>query len=118
MFPYLLTTRAAWSPWRQMFATRPSLRSVMISHGNKAKKIWATEYGAPTGGDRAVSGARQAPSRRPTGSGAATAGLDRFKSSIRDRGAVTWHTTCGLVREDYSAKASYTAYRTIANAAR
>jgi hypothetical protein len=39
-----------WSPWYQMYGTAPSLRSLMIAHGDGAKKIWATEFGAPTNG--------------------------------------------------------------------
>jgi hypothetical protein len=120
MFPYLPSTKAAWSPWRQMFATRPSLRSVMVRHGNRRKKIWATEYGAPTGGDRAVTQERQA--RILTTGYRLWAGYrwagPLFWFSIRDRGPVSWHTTCGLVREDYAAKAAYAAYRALASAAR
>jgi polysaccharide biosynthesis protein PslG len=33
------------SGWAQMFANTPSLRSMMDSHGDVAKKLWATEYG-------------------------------------------------------------------------
>jgi hypothetical protein len=40
----------AWSAWYQMYGTRPSLRSLMVSHGDGSKKIWATEFGAPTDG--------------------------------------------------------------------
>jgi hypothetical protein len=39
-----------WSPWYQMYGTAPSLRSLMIAHGDGAKRIWATEFGAPTYG--------------------------------------------------------------------
>ncbi len=35
--------------WFEMDQTRPSLRSLMIAHGDGAKKIWITEFGAPTG---------------------------------------------------------------------
>jgi hypothetical protein len=42
--------RAAWSAWYQMYGTSPSLRGVMIANGDADKKIWATEYGAPTSG--------------------------------------------------------------------
>ncbi len=42
--------RHAWSGWYQMYGTRRSLRSLMIAHGDGAKRIWATEFGAPTGG--------------------------------------------------------------------
>jgi hypothetical protein len=40
----------SWSAWYQMYGTSPSLRSVMVANGDRAKKIWATEYGAPTDG--------------------------------------------------------------------
>jgi len=39
----------AWSAWSQMSETTPSARSVMIANGDGAKKIWLTEFGAPTG---------------------------------------------------------------------
>jgi hypothetical protein len=40
----------SWSAWYQMYGTSPSLRSVMGAHGDGSKKIWATEFGAPTNG--------------------------------------------------------------------
>lgn len=48
------------SGWSQMDRTRPSLRSVMMSNGNGSKRIWATEYGAPTSGSDRVTDAEQA----------------------------------------------------------
>src|SRR5205807_7558207 len=50
----------AWSAWYQMYGTSPSLRSTMIANGDGAKKIWPTEFGAPTEGPGAVSEATQA----------------------------------------------------------
>jgi hypothetical protein len=35
--------------WVEMDQTKPSMRSLMIAHGDAAKKIWITEFGAPTG---------------------------------------------------------------------
>lgn len=35
--------------WSQMSETNPSVRSIMSAHGDSAKKIWITEFGAPTG---------------------------------------------------------------------
>jgi polysaccharide biosynthesis protein PslG len=35
--------------WGEMDQTSPSLRSLMTEHGDGAKKIWITEFGAPTG---------------------------------------------------------------------
>jgi polysaccharide biosynthesis protein PslG len=43
------------SAWSQMDETSPSLRSIMAENGDSAKKIWITEYGAPTIGPSAVS---------------------------------------------------------------
>ena len=39
----------AQGKWGEMDQTSPSLRSLMIAHGDAAKKIWITEFGAPTG---------------------------------------------------------------------
>ena len=36
--------------WQQMSKTNPSLRSIMIANGDGDKKIWITEFGAPTDG--------------------------------------------------------------------
>ena len=36
--------------WNQMADPQNSLRHVMLANGDQAKKIWITEYGAPTGG--------------------------------------------------------------------
>jgi hypothetical protein len=39
-----------WSGWYQTYGARPSLRSIMVAHGDGGKRIWATEFGAPTYG--------------------------------------------------------------------
>ena len=36
--------------WSEMSTTANSLRATMVANGDGAKKIWITEYGAPTGG--------------------------------------------------------------------
>jgi hypothetical protein len=41
--------------WSEMSATSPSLRSVMVANADASKKIWITEYGAPTDGPTASS---------------------------------------------------------------
>jgi hypothetical protein len=48
-FPYLPSSEYEHA-WNQMFKTNPSLRSIMIKNGDEDKKIWLTEFGAPTGG--------------------------------------------------------------------
>ena len=49
-FPVLPSYAQKWNAWQQMADTQPSIRSIMLAHGDGEKKIWATEYGAPTGG--------------------------------------------------------------------
>jgi hypothetical protein len=49
----------AGSAWSQMSQTSPSLRSIMTENGDSAKKIWITEYGAPTSGSSSVGEAAQ-----------------------------------------------------------
>jgi polysaccharide biosynthesis protein PslG len=44
----------AGSAWSQMSQTSPSLRSIMTANGDSAKRIWITEYGAPTSGSSSV----------------------------------------------------------------
>ena len=39
-----------WSAWYIMDESTPSLRSVIVGKGDSGKKIWATEWGYPTGG--------------------------------------------------------------------
>src|SRR5262249_22897428 len=41
---------APWNAWAQIATTTPSLESVLASYGVSGKKIWLTEYGAPTNG--------------------------------------------------------------------
>jgi hypothetical protein len=41
--------------WNQMASSKHSFRSLMVDHGDTAKKIWITEFGAPTGGPGPVS---------------------------------------------------------------
>src|SRR5205085_3279410 len=36
------------SGWQQLATTTPSIRSVMIANGDATKRIWVTEFGAPT----------------------------------------------------------------------
>jgi polysaccharide biosynthesis protein PslG len=59
-FPALPDTPAPLSGWSQMNEVSPSLRSVMISHGDADKPIWITEFGAPSGGPAGIGQIRQA----------------------------------------------------------
>lgn len=49
-FPAMPSDAYQWNAWQQMENTSPSLRSVMMQNGDTDKKIWITEYGAPTDG--------------------------------------------------------------------
>ena len=108
-----------WSAWSQMSATTPSARSVMRANGDGRKRIWATEWGAPTGSSgESVTEAGQA--------GLVATGLRRLRSlpwagpsflySYRDTGtnASDRLQNFGIVRRDWSAKPAYTAFRRMA----
>ena len=49
-FPFTPGNVMLGSAWSEMSQTSPSLRSLMAAHGDGGKKIWITEYGAPTNG--------------------------------------------------------------------
>ena len=53
-FP-LSPTNSADHAWNQMVAADKSLRQLMVSNGDSDKKMWITEFGAPTGGPGAIS---------------------------------------------------------------
>jgi hypothetical protein len=107
----------AWSPWYQMYGTAPSLRSLMIAHGDGAKKIWATEFGAPTSGPsgsyvseavqasmvtRAISEWRTYPWAGP---------LFFFQGRDLYPNADSRENFFGLLRYDFSPKPAYAAYQ-------
>ena len=109
----------SWSAWSQMALTAPSARSIMIVNGDRRKKIWATEWGAPTGtSSKSVTDAKQAK--------LITNGFRRLKSSpwagpaflysYRDKGTNPSDSeqNFGIVRYDWSRKPAYSAYRSLA----
>ena len=49
-FPVPPAYSASWNAWQQMANTSPSIESILVAHGAASKKIWITEYGAPTNG--------------------------------------------------------------------
>jgi hypothetical protein len=56
-WPYGISAVGDWNQWSSM----PKTYDIMVANGDGAKKIWATEYGAPTGtNSRSVSEADQA----------------------------------------------------------
>jgi hypothetical protein len=58
-YPALPDSYRSWSGWSQMGQTRPSIRSVMTSHGDSRKQVWITEVGAPSSGPDGVGQAAQ-----------------------------------------------------------
>jgi polysaccharide biosynthesis protein PslG len=61
-FPATPDGYETWSGWSQMSETSPSVRSVMASYGDSGKKIWITEYGAPSSGPDGIGQAAQSAS--------------------------------------------------------
>ena len=146
-YPYLPTKVASWNAWQQMFTSfasvgQPdSLRSLMVANGDSAKKIWATEYGAPTGGDTNGDGVINCDN-----DGVLTTGEDNCLTEAQQAvmvstaytqwrtytwaGPLFWYAyqdlntgtnnienNFGLVRSDGTQKPAYTAYVTAATAA-
>jgi hypothetical protein len=110
-----------WSGWSQMTETSPSARSVMTAAGDGAKKIWATEFGWPTGNStRAVSETTQAQmvtdsyAKLKTYSWAGPA----FFYSGRDGGTdlLNIEDNFGIIHNNWSLKPSYAAYQAAAAA--
>jgi len=130
-YPYLPTFRSLGNAWLQLGKAAYNLHDTMVSHGDAYKKIWITEYGAPTAG----------PGRMATlGSTNAEAGSDHisedlqatmattavglYKESASWMGPMFWHSyqdnaatatsveqAFGLVRYDGSHKPAYDAFR-------
>ena len=56
-YPAMPTGTEEWNTFFRMHV----LRQIMVAHGDRASRMWLTEYGAPTGtGDEAVSASTQA----------------------------------------------------------
>jgi polysaccharide biosynthesis protein PslG len=115
--------RGSWSAWHQMYGTSPSLRSVMLANGDGEKKIWATEFGAPTNGP-----SESYPVSEATQADMITTAYSKWKTyewagplfvyQHRDHGSnsSTEQDFFGLLRQDFSRKPAYAAYqRAVAN---
>ena len=107
------------SAWSQLATTTPSARSLMVANGDRAKRIWGTEFGAPSGvGSGAITEHAQA--------SLVTAGYDAWRKfawegplflySYRNTGSTLGdrEQNFGLVRFDFSHKPSWGAYRAVA----
>jgi hypothetical protein len=106
------------SAWSQLVETPTSARSVMTAHGDESKQIWATEYGAPTFAGGITEDAQAQLVR---------SAYERW-DSWRWAGPLFWYSArdaamdprdreahFGLVRRDFSPKASFAAYRALAS---
>jgi hypothetical protein len=109
-FPAEPGTADEWSAWQQMVGASPSLRSIMAEHGDAAKQLWATEWGAKIG---SVSEEGQASAlRRAYGLfGSYKWSGPLFAYSYRDVDSF------GLVRGDWSRRPAWYAYRAAATSA-
>ena len=103
------------------FYRLPLLHDLMVANGDVAKKVWGTEYGAPTSGAGAVSETTQA---EIIGEAyAAFAGWSwtgpLLWYSYRDQGTnpVDREDNFGLVRHDFSPKAASAAFAAVMAAA-
>jgi polysaccharide biosynthesis protein PslG len=111
-FPAYPGDPQGWSAWYQMYGTSPSLRSVMTANGDASKKIWGTEWGAPSQGPYGVGETTQADMltrayqlwRGYTWSG------PLFYYNHRD-GGMDPSDYFGLMRQDFTPKPAYTAYQ-------
>jgi polysaccharide biosynthesis protein PslG len=110
--------------WYQIYGSKPNIRDTMKAHGDGAKKVWGTEYGPPTAGSPgSVSEATQA--QWVTKAYSLWSSYDwagpLFWYADRDQlplGASgdAWNYY-GLLREDFSPKPAWSAYRAAALAA-
>jgi hypothetical protein len=111
------------SGWSQMVDTSPSIRSIMSANGDGNKRIWGTEFGAPTSGTPGAMTEREV-ARLVTDSykvfGSYSWSGPLFWYSLRDLGASgsDRENFFGLLRHDFSPKPSYTAYQQAAAAQR
>ncbi|MCV6978957.1 cellulase family glycosylhydrolase [Mycolicibacterium pulveris] len=101
--------------WRAPLEQLIEIRQLMIDNGDKALKIWATEYGLPTFGDNAVTEEHQAEfiedflnawKNLKDADGTSYAGPS-FIYTLRDRlvnGVLTPNTSFGIFNVDWTAK--------------
>lgn len=100
--------------WFQMCCGAPSIRSTMDANGDAGKRIWGTEFGAPTA---RVSPAEQAGQIREAYTvwrSYAWAGV-LFAYTLRDNTGFSGDTY-GLLRADWRRKPAFAAYEDVAGA--
>jgi polysaccharide biosynthesis protein PslG len=113
-FPYGVDRVAEWN----QFQTMPETYDVMVRHGDAAKQIWATEFGAPTGtAEAAVTATEQAAMVRAAWAkwtGWAFTG-PMFWYALRDVGTdeADVEDNFGLVHLDFSPKPAAEVFREV-----
>ena len=123
-WPAFPGARHAWSAWYQLYGTRSSLRSVMRRHGDRGKRIWATEFGAPTWGPAGSFVSIDTQARMVTRAYRLWASYrwagPLFMFSGRDLGndASTDEDWYGLLSLTYGVKPSFNAYYDVSRALR
>jgi hypothetical protein len=134
-FPVPPSEGASWSAWSKMSSTATSMVSILKGCGAGGKRLWATEYGAPTGGPGLAATATDykigagpdhvdegAQARMATESVSEAAGDPNIAAlywyTYKDRGTSkdTIENFFGLRRADGSAKPAWDAYRTAVRA--
>ena len=112
-FPYGITAVGDWNQWQSM----PKTEQILVDHGDGAKKIWATEFGAPTNGPAGSNYVSES-----TQADMLTKAYSLF-ASYSWSGPLFWYSErdlssdpnsndySGIVRSDFSQKPSYTAYK-------
>ena len=105
------------SAWSQLAETGTNVRSIMVAHGDGAKRVWGTEYGAPTLPGGVSDGAqaelvKQAYERWQAWSWSGPL----FWYSARDAGAnpSDREDHFGLVQRDFSPKPGFATYQRLA----
>ncbi|GAC1587887.1 MAG: hypothetical protein NVS3B21_03180 [Acidimicrobiales bacterium] len=111
-YPYGPAAVGPWNQWQSL----PATQQVLAKHGDGAKKIWGTEYGAPTGTNAAA----------VTETAQATTFVQAYGDwiALPFTGPLFWYahrdsgtdladteSNFGLLRNDWSPKPAYGAFR-------
>ncbi len=111
-WPLPPTSPEGWQGWRMIESNGDNLRAIMTEHGDGAKRIWLSEYGAPTS---VVSEADQADFLQSAYelAGASEWAGPLFYYSFRDIGTDVSEPEhfYGLLRNDWSQKPGYARYK-------